>query len=188
MAHNTTYIVKFRRRREGKTDYAKRLALVKSKKARIVVRKTNKRIIAHAVKFDPKGDITIATADSNELSNYKFYGTNNTPSAYLVGFLLGKKIGKKECVLDIGRKHPSHGSVIFACLKGVVDAGINVPHSADALPKDDRINGKVLDEYAKKLGDKAKEIFSDYVKSGINPGEMNKAFEKAKAAIEKVTK
>jgi large subunit ribosomal protein L18 len=190
MTSTKTREVKFRRRREQKTDYRKRLALVRSKKIRIVVRKTNTRIIAHAVKFDPKGDVTVAFADSKELAKYSFHGTNNTPSAYLTGLLLGKKLKgiSNEAILDIGMKSPSHGSVIFACLKGVVDAGINVPHSADALPKEDRINGKVLDEYAKKLGDKAKSMFSDYVKSGINPGEMNKAFEKAKAAIEKVTK
>lgn len=190
MSHEKTFEVKFRRRREQKTDYKKRLALVRSKKVRVVVRKTNKRIIAEAIKFDPKGDITLASADSNELKKYSFHGTNNTPSAYLVGYLLGKKLKavEKEAILDIGRKHPSHGSVIFATVKGVADAGIIIPHSPTALPKEDRMNGKVLDEYAKKLGDKAKTVFSDYIKAGITPGEINKAFEKSKAAMEKVTK
>jgi large subunit ribosomal protein L18 len=186
MATKSTYEVKFRRRREGKTDYKKRLALVKSKKVRIVVRKTNTRIIAQAMKFDLKGDIAIASVDSKELKKYGWHGTNNTPSAYLVGFLLGKKIGKQPCVLDIGRKHPSHGSVIFAALKGAVDSGLEMPYSADAVPSEDRLNGKVLDDYAKKLGDKAKVLFASYIKEGVQPGSFQKTFEKAKAEIAKV--
>jgi large subunit ribosomal protein L18 len=186
MADKPTYQVKFRRRREGKTDYAKRLAMVKSRKTRIVIRKTNKRIIAQAVKFNPKGDNIIAAADSNELKKYKWYGTNNTPSAYLVGFLLGKKAGAQKCVLDMGRRSPSHGSVVFAALKGAVDAGLDIPFNAEAVPNEERINGRVLDEYAKKLGENAKVIFANYIKEGIQPGEIQKAFEKTKTEIAKV--
>lgn len=186
MAHSTTYEVKFRRRREGRTDYKKRLALVKSKKLRLVVRKTNSKIVAQAIKFDPKGDITLAIAESRDLKKFGWHGTNNTPSAYLVGYLIGKKLGKKECVLDIGRKHPSHGNVLFAALKGAVDAGVNIPYNAEAVPGEERINGKVLDAYATKLGEKAKIIFSQYIKEGMQVGSFNKAFEKAKAEIAKV--
>ncbi|MCX6804380.1 MAG: 50S ribosomal protein L18 [Candidatus Diapherotrites archaeon] len=186
MAHKSTFEVKFRRRREEKTDYKKRLALVRSKKLRIVVRKTNKRIIAQLVKFDKKGDITITTADSGELKKYGWYGTNNTPSAYLTGFLLGKKAGKEQCVLDIGRKHPSHGSGVFATLKGASDAGLQAPFNPEALPSEERINGKTLDAYTVKLGEKAKIIFANYIKEGMTLGSFNKAFEKAKAEIAKV--
>jgi len=186
MATNVTYKTLFRRRREGKTDYTKRLALVRSKLPRLVVRKSNKRIIAHVVKFDLKGDVTLASVDSNDLKEYKWYGTNNTPSAYLVGFLIGKKLAGQKCVLDIGRRHPSHGSVVFATLKGAADGGIIIPFSETAVPTADRLNAKTLDEYAKKLGDKASVVFSNYVKEGITPGEFNKAFEKAKAEIAKV--
>jgi len=186
MATKATYKTKFRRRRQGKTNYEKRLAMVRSRNIRLVVRKTNKRIIAHAVKFNPKGDETIAAASSTELKKYKFYGTNNTPSAYLVGYLLGKKIGKQKCVLDIGRRSPSHGSVVFAALKGLIDSGVEVPYSPEALPSEERINGKILDDYAKKIGDKAKIVFANYIKEGIQPGEIQKAFEKAKTEISKV--
>jgi large subunit ribosomal protein L18 len=186
MATKATFATKFRRRRQGKTNYEKRLAMVKSRKIRLVIRKTNKRIIAQAMKFNPKGDEVVKSADSNELAKYKFYGTNNTPSAYLVGFLLGKKLGKEKCILDIGRRSPSHGGVVFAALKGAVDAGVEIPFNADALPSDERINGKALDDYAKKLGDKAKTVFANYIKEGIQPGEIQKAFDKAKAEISKV--
>jgi large subunit ribosomal protein L18 len=186
MATKATYKTKFRRRRQGKTNYEKRLAMIRSKKLRLVVRKTNKRIIAHAVKFNPLGDETIASVSSIDLKKYKFYGTNNTPSAYLIGYLLGKKIGKQKGILDIGRKSPSHGSVVFAVLKGLIDSGVDVSYSPEALPSEERVNGKVLDDYAKKLGDKAKIVFANYIKEGIQPGEIQKAFEKAKTEISKV--
>jgi large subunit ribosomal protein L18 len=182
MTNDKTFKTKFKRRQEGKTDYSRRLAQVRSKKVRIVVRKTNSQIIAHAVKFDSKGDQTIASATSKELDKFSFYGTNNSPSAYLTGLLLGKRLKTKEAILDIGRRSPVHGSTVFACLKGVVDAGINVPHSPKALPSEERINGKILEEYAKSNKDK----FKSYEKNGVNPEEINKSFEKAKSEILKV--
>jgi large subunit ribosomal protein L18 len=175
-----TFDTKFRRRQEGKTNYSKRLALVKSKKIRICVRKTGTRIIAQAIKYNPKGDETIAQATSKELDKFGFYGTNNTPSAYLTGYLLGKRMSEKEAILDIGMQSPSHGSVIFATLKGVIDAGITVPHDAKAIPSEDRLNGSVLEGYAKENKDK----FSNYEKKNVI--DITKAFEKAKAEIEKV--
>lgn len=178
-----TFETKFKRRQLGKTDYKKRLALVKSNKIKIVVRKTDKQIIAQAVKYNPKGDETLASATSKELDGFGFYGTNNTPSAYLTGLLLGKRMKDKEAVLDIGRRSPSHGSVIFACLKGVVDAGVSIPHSKEALPSDDRINGTVLEKYAIEHADK----FKVYEKKGIKVDSITKAFNKAQAEIQKVT-
>ena len=184
MSKDKTFETKFKRRKQGKTDYKKRLALVRSKKVRIVVRKTNSQIIAHAVKYNPIGDETLASVASKELTKYGFYGTNNTPSAYLVGYLLGKKLAGKveEVMSDIGRRSPSHGSVVFACLKGVQDAGVNMPLSETAVPSEDRINGSILDNYAKENVEK----FSKYTKAGITPGEIQKAFDKAKEAIDKV--
>lgn len=54
MAHGPRYRVPFRRRREGKTNYHKRLKLLKSKKPRLVVRKTLNHHIAQIVVYDPK--------------------------------------------------------------------------------------------------------------------------------------
>lgn len=185
MGVGKTYVVHFRRRREGKTDYKKRLALVKSKKIRLVVRTTNKRVLVQAIRFNPKGDETIASADSRELQKFSFYGTNNTPSAYLTGLLLGKRLAEKgkEGILDIGLKTPSHGSAIFAALRGISDAGISVKFGGEAVPSEDRISGKILDKYALSLGEKAKTVFSGYIKAGINIGEISRAFEKAKEKI-----
>jgi large subunit ribosomal protein L18 len=49
MGHGPRYRVPWRRRREGKTNYYKRLKLIRSGKPRLVVRRTNKYIIAQIV-------------------------------------------------------------------------------------------------------------------------------------------
>ena len=67
MAHGPRYRVPFRRRREGKTNYHKRLALLKSGKPRLVVRKTLNHHVAQIVLYDPKGDRTIVSAHTREL-------------------------------------------------------------------------------------------------------------------------
>ncbi|HUW42760.1 MAG TPA: 50S ribosomal protein L18, partial [Thermoplasmata archaeon] len=78
---------------------------------------------------------------------------DNTPGAYLTGFLAGTRsieAGVKEAVLDIGRHAPVKGSVIFAALKGMLDAGMTLPHSKEVLPNNDRVSGKHLSESVQK--------------------------------------
>lgn len=151
MSTGPRYRVKPRRQREGKTDYRKRLKLLKSRKIRMVVRKSIKNTQIQFIEYKETGDNIIATANSKELIdkyNWK-YSTSTTPAAYLTGLLAGKKAkdkGIKECVLDTGRYPPVTGSKIFASLKGVIDIGINCPHNEEKLPKDDRIMGKHLNK------------------------------------------
>ena len=98
MAHGPNYKVKFKRRRLGKTNYYKRYVYVISKKIRFVVRITNKYVIAQIIKIDPRGDIVIAAAHSIELvKKFGWKGdTNNTPAAYLTGYLAGLRAIKKN--------------------------------------------------------------------------------------------
>ena len=144
------YSVKPRRRREGKTDYRKRLKLLRSKKVRIVVRKTIKNTQIQFVEYKESGDNILISAKSNELIkkfNWK-YSTSSTPAAYLTGLLAGKRAKDKgidECILDAGRHPPVTGSKIFASIKGVTDAGIKCPYNEEKIPDDDRIKGKHLD-------------------------------------------
>ncbi|MAG78177.1 50S ribosomal protein L18 [archaeon] len=144
-----TRFVKYRRKKEGKTNYAKRLRLLKGEKIRLVVRKSLKNIIAQLVKYENDGDKTIVSVTSNELKKYgwKGYG-RNIPSAYLVGMLIGKKAKQakiKEAVFDIGLNN-TKSSILFAVLMGTVDGGLNVPHSEDLYPKKERIEGKHISE------------------------------------------
>ncbi|MDH7517970.1 MAG: 50S ribosomal protein L18 [Candidatus Thermoplasmatota archaeon] len=151
MTHGPRYKIKTRRRREGKTDYRKRLALLKSRKTRIVVRKTIKNTQVQFVEYNEIGDKVLVSAMSKELAskyNWK-YSTSTTPAAYLTGLLAGKRAvdkGIKEGVLDIGRYTPATGSKVFAALKGVLDAGIECSFNEEKIPSDERLFGKHLNK------------------------------------------
>jgi len=141
----------YRRKRAGKTNYKKRLKLLLSNKPRLVVRPSIKNIIVQIVEYNPKGDQTIAAAHSRELKKFDWkLNTGNVPSAYLTGLLLGKKAIEKDiksAILDIGLHTPTKGSRIFACIKGVVDAGVAVPVSKEIMPDKERISGKHIKKF-----------------------------------------
>ena len=145
------YSVKPRRRREGKTDYRKRLKLLRSGKVRMVVRKSLKNTLIQFVEYKESGDNILVSANSNELVNkynWKF-SKSTTPAAYLTGLLAGKRAKEKgidECVLDIGRHPPVTGSKIFASIKGIIDAGVECTYNEEKIPSEDRIMGKHLDK------------------------------------------
>jgi large subunit ribosomal protein L18 len=108
------------------------------------------------VEYNPQGDKILVSAISNELTkNYGWkYSASNTPAAYLTGLLAGKRAmekGIEQGVLDIGLYHPTVGSTLFASLKGVLDAGIECPHDAQMLPKDERIYGVHINKEIKSL-------------------------------------
>jgi large subunit ribosomal protein L18 len=72
------------------------------------------------------------------------FSQKSVPASYLVGFAMGKAAmaqGCEEAVLDVGLAATPTGGRVFAALKGMVDAGMNIPHGDHVLPGDDRING-----------------------------------------------
>jgi large subunit ribosomal protein L18 len=185
MALGPNYKVKPRRRREGKTNYYKRYVYVLSRAIRLVVRLTNEYVIVSVMKFDPKGDITIASAHSIELvKKYGWKGdTNNTPAAYLTGFLAGlraKKAGIESALADIGLFTPTKGARVFYAIKGALDAGLKVP-MGDIELDENRIKGVHISEYAKKLEaenpEKFNKLFSRYLSRGLNPKDLPSHFE-----------
>lgn len=131
------YKVHFRRRREGKTNYAKRLKLLKSKLPRLVVRKTNTRVIASITLFDEKGDKTLYTVDGNHLSKLGWKGSKKSIAAsYLIGLMVGKRaksIGIEKAVLDMGLHTPTKNNFAFFVAYGAKHAGldINIPEDLD---------------------------------------------------------
>jgi len=145
-AKGPTYSVPFRRRREGKTDYRRRLKLLLSRKHRVVVRKSNRYIRMQLVSTGKIGDNILVAAMSSELTIYGYDGGKcNCPAAYLTGLLFGKRVkeaGIGEGVLDIGLHAPTHGSNVYAALKGALDSGLTIPHNPAVIPSDDRISGK----------------------------------------------
>jgi large subunit ribosomal protein L18 len=149
-----THKMLFRRRREGKTNYRKRLLLLRSRKPRLVVRKSMKYIRAQVVQYKPDGDQTVASAISRELKTLGWnFPCDTIPAAYLTGLLIGKKAKAKkieEFVMDTGLYPSSKGSRIYAVLRGAIDAGVVIPHDPDMLPDDDRISGKHIASHSER--------------------------------------
>ncbi|MEM4245928.1 MAG: 50S ribosomal protein L18 [Candidatus Bathyarchaeia archaeon] len=190
MASGSTYNLPFRRRREQKTDYRKRRAYIVSGKPRMVARPTEKNITVQIVEAAAQGDRVIASANSKELSRYGWTaGRGNLPTAYLTGFLAGLRSvrkGVKEAILDIGLRKATKGSRIFAALKGGLDAGLAIPHSAEMLPDDARVSGGHIAEYARLLSndqEAARIVFTQYRKSGLQPEDVPALFQKVKEKI-----
>jgi len=142
--------VPFRRRRENRTNYRVRKALLKSDLPRAIVRKTNRHIRIQVANFHLKGDEIVASAYSGTLTSYGWQGNlDNNPAAYLTGLIAGKRCleaGIEEVILDIGRHVPTKGSVVFAAMKGLLDAGVKIPHDDAVVPDEERIAGKHLSE------------------------------------------
>lgn len=140
----------FRRRREGRTDYRYRLRLLKSDLPRAVVRASLRNTSIQFVEFNFVGDKIVSTASSKELEKFGWKGsTSNLPAAYLTGLLAGKRAlenNVKSAVLDIGIKVPAKGSKVFASLKGILDAGVEIPHGEENLPSEERIQGSHINE------------------------------------------
>jgi large subunit ribosomal protein L5e len=98
-AYYSRYQVKYRRRREGKTDYYARKRLISqaknkynSPKYRLVVRISNKDIICQIVHAKLQGDFVLAAAYSHELPRYgNKHGLTNWSAAYATGLLVARR-------------------------------------------------------------------------------------------------
>lgn len=142
--------LQYHRKREGKTNYKKRLTLLRSRIDRLVIRRTNKYVLAQIISYEPAGDKVIVSANSIELSKLGWkHSAKNMPACYLIGLLLGKKAAQKkvkEAILDLGLQTPIAKSRIYAVLKGVVDAGLNIPSGEEIFPDEERMKGKHISE------------------------------------------
>jgi len=102
-AYFKRFQVKFRRRRECKTDYYSRQRLItqdknkyKTPKYRFVVRKSHRDITCQIFSADLTHDVCIASAYSHELARYGVnVGLTNYAAAYCTGLLLARRINTK---------------------------------------------------------------------------------------------
>lgn len=139
-----------RRRRQNKTDYLKRLKLLKSGSPRVVFRKTNKYIISQYVTSKQAQDRIEIGINSKHLMNYgwpkEFIGSlKSIPAAYFIGLLMGKKIIEKKLetpIVDFGMLRALHKTKIYSFLKGLSDSGIKIKCDTELFPDEDRIKGK----------------------------------------------
>merc|ERR1712223_50923 len=108
-AYFKRFQVKFKRRREGKTDYFARKRLVhqdKNKyntpKYRLIVRFTNKDIVCQIAYAKIQGDIIICAAYAHELPRYGVkVGLTNYAAAYCTGLLLARRLLTKLSLADV---------------------------------------------------------------------------------------
>ena len=108
-AYFKRFQVKFRRRREGKTDYYQRKRLIYQRKNkyatpkwRFVVRRTNTKITCQVVSSTIEGDKVKTSADSCELRRFGLTaGLSNYSAAYCTGLLCARRLLK---ILDSDNK------------------------------------------------------------------------------------
>lgn len=174
-------------------------------KVRLVVRITNTKVICDIIKAHVDGDRTLACADSSELKKYGInFGLTNYTASYATGLLVACRYLKNndsehipKCFLDIGLSSSTKGARVFSAMKGAADGGLDIPHNMKKFPGYDSENpeefgseafrdklfGKVLANYMKTLmeedPEKYKRHFQQYIKKGVNPGDLEGIYEAA---------
>ena len=193
MARGPRYRRPFRRRVEGKTNYQRRLRLLKSRKLRLVIRASNNHVRVQIVESKIGGDKVLISAFSKELTS-KFEWTANTgniPAAYLTGYLAGLRAKKnkiEEAILDLGMFY--HRTRVLAAFKVVIEAGIEIPHREEFFTDDigEKINGSQIEKYAKLLKkdepERYEQVFSGYLKNKVDPSKVSSYFNNTLKKIE----
>ncbi len=194
MANGPKYRVPFRRRREGKTNYHRRLKLVLSRRNRLIVRCSNKHTVVQIMESAVVGDKLLAQSHSTQLEkDYNWYfNPSNLPSAYLTGYLCGlraKKAGIEDAILDVGIL--VHDNRVKAAFKGFVDSGMEIPHGDEWFGEntENRINGQHIADYAallsKEDSKKYKKVFSATLKKKGDPTKIVDQLNAVKKDMEK---
>jgi len=197
MAKGPRYKRSFRRRYDGKTDYHKRLKLLKSRKLRVVIRASNDNIRVQIVESKFGGDNILISAFSKELTSKYGWSANsgNIPAAYLTGYLAGLRAKTKniqDAIFDLGIFY--HKNRVLAACKGLIDTGMIIPYREEFFPEElkDRIKGTHIENYAKNLKsnepEKYEQVFSGYLKKQkLNPLKMSQMFSDSLKQIENKT-
>jgi len=127
-AYFSRYQVKYRRRREGRTDYYARRRLVTQSKTkynapkyRLVVRFSNKNITCQIVYARIQGDFVFCAANSKELPRYGIKnGLTNWTAAYATGLLCARRCLDKIGLADKyeGQKEPTGELILTEAVEG----------------------------------------------------------------------
>ncbi len=116
------------------------------KKDFITVNISNENMLVQIHAPELAGDKVIASAHSRFLLKNGWKGSRKSVSAaYLTGYFAGKKAmgkGVKDAILYSGTD--SYTQRMAAALKGVIDAGLQIPANSETFPSDERINGQHL--------------------------------------------
>ena len=152
MAYGQPQSIRYRRREAGLTDYRRRQQLLRGGKPRAVVRVSNTQIVCQLVDYEPDGDKVLAASSGAMLVNDfkwpKKASRKSVPACYRAGYALAKRAtaaGDDSAVIDIGLAASTRGNRVFAALKGMVDGGLDIPHSESVLPDESRLAGEHID-------------------------------------------
>lgn len=179
-----------KRRRQLKTDYRLRLALLRSGKPRLVVRRSHGNIHVQVVAYQSSGDSVLLEESATKLRTYGWKGhCGNLSAAYLLGLLAGKKAHKSgiaSAVLDLGLQASTKGNALYALAQGCRDAGLEVAVSESIAPDAGRITGAHVAAYAAQLKGNAaayKKQFSSYLRNSLNPEDLPRHVEEVRKKI-----
>ena len=135
-----------RRIRENKTNYNRRKNMLMGHKDFVTVQISNENTQVQVIHPELTGDKVISSAHSRFLIKKGWKGSRkNIPAAYLTGYFAGKKAlgkGTNSAILYSGTRQ--YTQRMAAALKGVTDAGLEIPADEKTFPTNDRINGKHL--------------------------------------------
>ena len=182
------YIHTLKRIRERKTNYHKRSSLLLSKRRFITIKITNQNVLTQLLEPSITGDKVITSAHSTNLAKIGWKGSfNSLPACYLTGLFLGKKAKSKginDAILYTGKD--AYTERLSACLKGIIDGGIEIPSSENSFPNSERISGEHIANYASSLKNDTEiynKRFSNIIKNGLNPENYKKHFDDIKKKI-----
>jgi large subunit ribosomal protein L18 len=183
------YIATLKRIRNGRTNYRKRAALLLSRRKFVTITVSDENVQAQIAYPMSKGDVTITSSHSRELTRFGWNGSlNSLPACYLTGLLLGKKSLRKEVdeVILYTGKNP-FTTRVAACLKGIIDSGMKVPASDSSFPPEERLVGNHIAEYARILQEENKDVynsrFSKLIANNFDPTQYSSYVHKVKDAI-----
>ena len=185
------YVSTYRRRRMGATDYRARKKMITSSVPLLAVRVSSKNVSAQFIKPRAEGDHVLSSAHSRNLRKLGWKGSaKSVPACYLLGLWAGKKAkakGVERAYLYNGLSPFVKGSRVSALVRGVKEAGVEVPIADEAVPSEDRLSGKAAADYARKLlaEDKSRysKVFSGLLAAGFKPEEYAENTSKLKQTI-----
>jgi len=199
---NNTYYkrfqVKFRRRREGKTDYYQRKRLTVQRKNkyntpkwRFVVRRTNQRIICQVVYSTIAGDKIKTSADSFELRRFGLnVGLTNYSAAYATGLLTARRLLNLLDEENKARNIKSDIAKTFNLVPETTGEYIDIQATAEKKGIEQRPFVCFLDLGLARAtsGNRVFAAMKGAVDGGIHIPHSDKIFPKSKAADKKDTK
>lgn len=181
------YVQIQRRRRSGKTNFKRRSTLLQSRETILAVRISNKTTFIQFLTPLIGGDRTESSSHSSQLIKLGWTGSGKSlPGAYLTGYLAGRKAGKvgvKRAIPYLGTRKFTAGSKVVASLKGVVDAGVQVPIDKDVLPDPGRLRGEHIAKFASAL-ESDSIILGKRKKAGYDPSRFAEEIDEMKVKID----